>query len=56
MNMITYMNTKIMKYINFKIQNVPQIPSGMNSETTTSYAIIKLSKAKDRSWKAKRKK
>ena len=53
--MITYMNTKMMKYMNFNIQNAQQIPSGMNSETT-SYVIIKLSKAKGRSWKAKRKK
>ena len=38
------------------IQNVQHIPTGMNSETTTSYIIIKLSKVKDRSLKATRKK
>ena len=56
MNMITYMNTKMMNYMNFNIQNAQQIPSGMSSETTTSYVIIKLSKAKDRSLKATRNK
>ena len=56
MNMITCMNTNMMKYMNFNIQNAQHIPSGMNSETTTSYVIIKLSKVKDRSLKATRKK